>query len=294
MILAIVALAFQQPVPPTKTPLPAPAPVQALPPISVAPPAPPAPDKVIATVNGQKIYAREVAGYIWEWNMGPTLESFTTLAILQQEADRRKVVVSDSEVTARAQSQLAEYQARLPKGQDMMAALKQRGITMSRLVVFCRTQLLLEKIASLDFKPENYVRVASIIVGQKDETTAALSVALASANAAYDALKKGDPWVTVIQKYSTQEQFAAGGGERGWILIADLPKEIQAEAATAKVNGYLPPAKDQHGVEVFRVEGHGQTATPGEMTTLKSRYLGEIERAMITQLQKNAKIEYSY
>ena len=217
-----------------------------------------------------------------------------SLAIVEQAAAQRGITVSDAELHTRMTTELQQIQPRVPKGQDLLKFLRDHAVPPSRIAISIRTQMLLEKLADIDFKPDKYVRVASLIIRQKDETTAALSAALASANAAYAALNKGDAWDGVIQKYSTMENAAANHGERGWVAVSDMPKEIQNSALTVKLNGYLPPTQDQNGIEIFRVEARGKDATPAELVELKSRYLPAIGQAIMQQLQKNAKIEYSY
>jgi parvulin-like peptidyl-prolyl isomerase len=293
MIFSLLGLMLaQQPTAPAPTTTPQTQPP--LPTISMTAPLPPDPNKVVETINGQKIYARDVAGYVYQWSIGRTMEAIKNLTLMQQEADRRGIKVTDAEIRTRIEGQLQQVRPRVPKGQDFETFLIQQGYPISYFVVYFKAQLLLEKMADADFKPDQYVKYGALMIRPKDETTASLSAALTSANTAYAELKRGGAWDNVLKKYATIETTTTNGGDRGWLPISALPAESQKAAISAKAMDFLPPVKDENGIEIFRIEAKGKDATATELTDLKQRMLPYIERSIITDLQAKAKIETSF
>src|SRR5579872_5532818 len=213
-------------------------------------PAPPSADKAVITVNGHPILAKDVAAYLWDWSAPQVGQALITRELVEQEATKRSVKATDAEVSARVQDFYRQMATRLPKGTDITDYLRKQGAPSSRVALELRVQVLLEKLTQQDFKLDDYVRVATVLIRPKDQTSTSLSAALKAANDAYAGLKKGDDWEKIVTQYTTEQRAAANHGELGWLSINEFPKEIAGDIATLKLNGYTQPVQTGNGIQI--------------------------------------------
>jgi peptidyl-prolyl cis-trans isomerase SurA len=257
----------------------------------LVPPAAPAPDKTVLTVNGQAITAKQMEPFLWDWFSVRTGKALGLLVAVEQEAAKHKVTISEKEVDDAVQVDLKQLLTKAPPGQDSLKWLRDQGESLSTIQFTERLKLLITKLAALDFKTEDYVKVSTIVVRPKDETTTAVTAAGAAADAAMAALQHGDPWDAVVLKSTTDQRAAANHGELGWRPISEFPSEIKKDLTTIKLNGYTKPVQTPNGFQIFRVEARGKDAAPQEITELKERYLPQLSQNVLKQIQSTAKIE---
>jgi hypothetical protein len=277
LLLAAITLAIQKPVPTPST-------VPALPP----------PTKVVISVNGHTITAKELEGYLWDWNASQVGQALITLELIRQEAAKTGVVVSESEVKDKVDLEAQMIAARGPKGIPVDEALRKVGVPRSRIELGIRAQLLMEGIAGKSFKGVDFDRVATIIVRPKTQSSDDMKTAVSNADAAYAALQKGDDWGKVLTEYATDSQVVKNQGELGWVKIDQFPDPAKAELATLKSGGFTKPVITPNGIQIFKLETRGKDGTAAEMSSLKSQYLSSAERDIVARLQKNAKITTSF
>lgn len=258
------------------------------------PPTAPPPDKVVLTVNGQAIKAKELDAYLWDWKVDQVAQTIAVFTLITQECKKLGIVIDPAEVKRRVDMQVQQIVATAPKGTSVSAALKAKGASKSLIEFQNRAQLMLEKLASKDFKKENYYQVSTLVIRPKSETAADLQAALTSATSAYTSLLKGDPWEKVISLNATEANNINGHGEIGWVPVDQFPKSVQSDLSTLPIGGYTRPAQTNNGLQIFRLEAKGKDATPAQLTELRGRYLGSQERDLVGRLQKNAKIVTSY
>lgn len=258
-------------------------------------PAPPAPDKVVITVNGHTILAKEVEGYLWEWNAAQVGQALTAFALISQEATKQGIVLKDADVRSKVNMEVQRILASAPKGSATTdEALKARGVARSRIEFGVRAQMLMEALAGKDFKAEDFVRVSTLIVRPKTESAVDVQDSLSKANNAYTALEKGDLWDKVLSSYGTDPQAARNHGDLGWLKLDQFPPTSRAELVSLKVNGYTKPVQTPNGLQIFRLEARGKDATPQDLSEVKARLLATQERDIMDRLQKQAKITTAY
>jgi hypothetical protein len=257
-------------------------------------PALPAPNKVVVTVNGHPILAKEVEAYLWEWNAPQVGQLLTVLELLRQEAAKENVTVTPEEVQQKVNIQVEQLMAGAPKGAKTSDVLMARNMSPSRLNLMVRGQLTLEKLAAKQFKPTEFVRIATIIVHPKSAAAADQQEALTKVGAAYSALKKGDSWDTVLKAYATEPQSIQSNGELGWRSEDQFPAATRMELDTMKLNGFTKPIQTPTGYQIFRLETRGKDASPGELAEAKVQFVSQEERAIVQHLQQGAKIVNSY
>lgn len=259
-------------------------------PVIVVPP-PPAPNQTVETVNGQAITSKELEPFLWDWYGSQVEQVIATLTVIDQAASQHKVAVTEKEIEDDAQKTYKQTMMRAPSGQDPNKWMKDHGAPISAFRYRARMELLLEKLAMLDFKPELYVKVSRLVIQPKDETTAGVKAAATAADEAEVALQKGEPWASVVARNSTNPQTAANHGELGWLPIAAFPQEVQQQFATMKLNTYTKPVSLQGAWQIFLLEVRGKDASPQEIAELKQTNLHQLVQDELSKLQKAAKIE---
>ncbi len=250
--------------------------------------------KVVLTVNGHKYTGKEVADFAYAWNPSMAGQIMTIYQLVQDEAVKRGVKVTDAQVSQEVATQLQQFQASIPKGTSLEEALQQRGSTRFQLTHMSRIRLLLKGLTELDFKPDKYVKVAVLVIQPKSPSTDDAQAAIKSANAAYDALQKGQSWDTVLSQYATEPRLSATHGEIGWAPLEQLPPDAQTQIKTLKVNGFTKPLQSPSGWQIFRLEANGKDASTTDISEMKSRFLQNAPGELVNKLMKEAKITTAY
>jgi foldase protein PrsA len=98
---------------------------------------------IVATVNGSQISRLTLISELEKKDGKTVLETLVTERLILQEADRRTVTVSDSEV----KGEIANIEKSVSKqGQNLDTLLSQQGMTRNDLLKQVKIQLLLKKI----------------------------------------------------------------------------------------------------------------------------------------------------
>ena len=254
----------------------------------------PRPDQALAKVNGVEIKASEIEDLLWEARGAEILTEFIYYRVAKQEADRLKIIVTDSEVNEAVAKELKSLKANFPEGTSDEDALAQGGQSSGRLRLATRTNLLLTKIAFSDFDPKLYVRVSTIIVKPKSNSAADLSTAILACQSAYSRLQKGEKWETLVDELVEETQGRQARGYLGWRLISAFPEESQKEFLTIKDAGVTKPVQTSNGIQIFRIEGRGSSLKTGDLDQMKLE-LGEILRNnAVNKISKTLKVERLY
>ncbi len=254
----------------------------------------PRPDQALAKVNGVEIKASEIEDLLWEARGAEILTEFIYYRVAKQEADRLKIIVTDSEVNEAVAKELKSLKANFPEGTSDEDALAQGGQSAGRLRLATRTNLLLTKIAFADFDPKLYVRVSTIIVKPKSNSASDLSTAISACQSAYSRLQKGEKWETLVDELVEETQGRQARGYLGWRLISAFPEESQKEFLTIKDGGVTKPVQTSNGIQIFRIEGRGSSLKTGDLDQMKLE-LGEILRNnAVNKISKTLKVERLY
>jgi hypothetical protein len=261
---------------------------------SSAPPALPAPDKVVIKVNDHAITAHDLEPYVWDWASYAVGQELINYEMIRQAAEKRGIKIADADVEQAVSNELQRDQTQFPKGMPVQEAMRRSGRTRSRLALQIRSSLLLQKMVMLDFDQAKFVRVSTIVIRPKTQSAADVQTALTAAKTAYDALQRGMDWDKAIQQYATDQQAQLQHGEIGWVQIADFPEVTRPELPSLKLMSYTNPVITSNGIQIFRLEARGKDATPGELSQLKATYQQRAAKPLLDKLRADAKIETAY
>ena len=289
-LTALAALAlFQGTAPQTPVPTPPPARVPTSASVVAAPR--PAPDAVVATIDGKPVTAGQIENYLWAWKERDVVREFADYQIVADEAAKKGLTATDDEIRARIDAQLAGAKASLPAGQTIEGVLRERNVDPSRLALSARTAVLLDKIAAQDFKPANFVRIDALLFRNADGTPLAVAKATKDANAASASLAAGKPWDAVV-KSSTAPLGTAQAIPPTWVPLDKLPDDLRAQVVPLKAQSATKPIPGPNGVQILHVVERGDAAPPADLDAARTQFVGNARSVVLQRLRATAKIEY--
>jgi parvulin-like peptidyl-prolyl isomerase len=248
------------------------------------------PQAAAVKIDGTTITRGELAGWLWEWRGHEAVEEAVQLFLLEREAKAQSVTVSAQEADLEFARRLEEAR----KGADpgaFEASMRQQGFGYSRLYLRLRMDLLAQKLVEKEFRPEDHVKVSTILFATPGGSVEELQKAIQSANEAYTKLESGADWRQVLQSTGVSGTVLESGGLIGWRAVSVFPSAIQAQLREATKGKVLKPVQTQNGIQIFRVEAQGAKASPEELAELRTAYLAEARPNLMRRLKERAKIE---
>jgi parvulin-like peptidyl-prolyl isomerase len=258
-------------------------------------PAPlPAPDTVVATVNGEPIRAGELIQASYEWFAATAVEELILERVIEQEARAQRVTVSNAEVEARYKQQLQNAESQVPPGMSLDDFLKRNQFPPSRLFARIRSQLLVEKLVERQVNLDDFVEYSQLVIRiqgntpeQQEENTPA---AEAKAQEAYQKIKEGLDFAEAVKEYSEDPFSKDRGGKMNWqninFIVPDLRQKLQA----MQPGEISEPFKMMGSYYIIRKERTGSQASPEEQQELREQAVRLQIGEYIRQLQSKAKI----
>jgi hypothetical protein len=254
-------------------------------------PSAPAPNAVLAKVNGVPITQGDVEKLLWDWAGPEVTNDLVLFQLIRSRAALDKIAVSPAEVEQAYQKQIAEIKKNVPPGQDFDTFIREKGFPKSRLYLHIQADLLITKIVDLKFKPSDYISVSTLVVKTKSQTPADLKEASSRADDVYSRLKKGEDWDKVLASTDQSQETITSHGVLGWRAIEAFPALTKMEFKTLKAKEYTHPTVTKNGLQIFRIDAFGTTADAASIAELKKQYEDRAKNTLVPELQKSAKIE---
>lgn len=250
----------------------------------------PKPDAIVGTVNGKNITAEDVQKLLWDWNAFQVTQEIIGAAIVEDAAKAEGISVAHEEVVARLEGEIGQMRSTIRPGWTFEDELRAQNASYSRLYLRTRTQLLSEKVVLKEFRPQNVRLINQIIVRPKDELEASRLAAKERADKVTEALKKGDTWSSVVQRFSDDESTKMVDGRVGWIPISELPLDARESAKKLKEGEWTGPISLAGGFVFFRLEKMGPPPA-NEFEASKTAYLSRNLRTFYQSVQEKAVFE---
>lgn len=251
----------------------------------------PAQNQVLARVNGVEIKAMDVEPLLWEWRKNEVVNELITYALVKGATSKLGIDVPDAEVKKELESLIGNIKATLPPGRTIESAMEQEGTAPSRLFIRVKTEILLRKYIVRDLKPDEWVKVSTIVIKPASANTADLKVALEKADKAYNRLVGGENWSQVLISVTDDERARTSEGVVGWRQKSVFPETVAKEMDTLKKGGFTKPAQTQNGIQIFRIDALGKTATAEETLEMQASFVAGQRQAVLAKMREAAKIE---
>ncbi|MBA3726204.1 MAG: peptidylprolyl isomerase [Armatimonadetes bacterium] len=249
----------------------------------------PADSTVVAVVNGKNITAAQAQAVLWDWYAYDATEDLIVAVMVDDAAKKAGVTASPEEIANRLTGLIDEAKKSLPPGSDLDSELRKMAMSRSRLALRSRIEVLVKKIAALQFKPEDSRKLAWIYFAPRSAGEAGKAEAKSRADTATDRLKKGEEWGAVVQSASDHQTSKPTGGLLGWIQVSELPSEVKSSLTGLKQGGTTGVIESSGTYAIYRVES--DTPPLAELARLKEQFLSRNLGKVYDQIRKEAKVE---
>jgi len=256
----------------------------------------------IATVNGQKITKEDLYNAMYENAGSATLDNMVTELLIEQEAEKQDIAVTDNDVQKRLDKIIEQN---FSSEAEFEQALMMYNMTRGDMEKNIKTELLMTGILRKDiqiseeemkeyfddnrsyFDSEEEVKVRHILV--KDEK---------DANSILGELRNGADFAELANEKSI-DGSKEDGGDLGFVKRQDVVKEFGDVAFTLAENEISDVVKTEYGYHILQVlekrpakeAVYEDCKVDIEDLILQSK-VNELAGSRIMELKGNAKIEY--
>jgi parvulin-like peptidyl-prolyl isomerase len=244
---------------------------------------------VVGIVNGKTITAAMVQQFLWDWAAYDATQELMTGVMVEDAAKEAGVTASDKEIFDYMETLVVDLRKSLPPGRTIEQEVKAKGIAMSRLLMRSRIEVLVKKIATQRFKPEDARKLSRLVVIAKGSDEAAKAEAKKRAADALTRLRSGADWTTVVNEVSEDNQTKRTAGAIGWLALmefgdgAALIKDVPA-------GGYSDPVEFGTTFTIYRVEAVGPPPED-EVQKVREGFLGRNTKLIYEELERKAHME---
>ncbi|MEI7025768.1 peptidylprolyl isomerase [Paenibacillus sp. y28] len=238
--------------------------------------------EAVATVNGEVITKDVLYDELVKQGGTQTLDTLITKKLLEQEAKKRNVTVTDEDVN----SQLEDIKKSFPSEEEFTMALTQYGMTLDQLKEQIRPQALVTKILTPEiqlsdddkkkyfednkasYNKAEQIKASHILVATKEEADAILAQ-----------LKNGADFATLAKEKSTDTGSKANGGDLGYFERGKMVTEFDDAAFKLNVGETTTaPVQTQFGFHIIKLVDK----KPAVTATYEDKK-AEVEKQMITE-----------
>lgn len=255
-----------------------------------------------AKVNGEKVTKDELYQIMYKQGGEAALDNLITERLIQQEANKQKIAVTDQDV----ETELADIKARFPNEQQFNDILAQNNLTLEKLKEELRTQVKVTKLFEgkmdlTDTKVKEYFEKNQNRYGKPEqiELSHILVEKKETADKILSDLKGGADFATVAKAQSTDPGSKDAGGSLGLYSKGQGFDPVFEEAAFKLGKGELSGVVEtSFGYHIIKVTDKKEAVLPNfDQTQTKVRkdmVMEEMNNKMgewVEGLKSNAKIE---
>ena len=219
----------------------------------------------VATVNGQKITKEELFEKLLQQDQGMTLEAMITEILIEQEAGKSDVRVTDEEI----EQEIEKVKQQFASDLHFQMALSQYGMTVDDLKEQARSNLLVKKILlpeievteealqqyfadhKEDYEEPEQVKARHILVES-----------LAEAEEVKRQLDQGADFAELASEKSTDPGSKDQGGDLGYFERGLMAPEFEEVAFSLQPGQISAPVQTDFGYHIIKVEDHKVAHSP--------------------------------
>ena len=213
--------------------------------------------EIVATVGDSKITKDELYDKLVEQGGSNILSQMIDAEIINQEAKKEKIQVTDEEIDAEMENYMAQY-----GGEEMFeSVLQQSGLTKDDLkgdiIQYIQIEKLVDsRIFITDEEIKEYFEENKDKLGQEEQVKAS-HILVEDEKTAKDLKKQlddGADFAELAKEHSTDPGSAENGGELGFFGKGKMVKEFEDVAFATKVGEISEPVKSEKGYHIIKVE----------------------------------------
>ncbi|WP_309086900.1 peptidylprolyl isomerase [Domibacillus sp.] len=214
--------------------------------------------ETIAEVGGTKITKDELYDSLVKMYGADAAESLIADKIVEKEATKEKVQVTDKEIQEELDATIESYGGE----EAYKSALESSGMTEAdmkeEIKVYLETVKLLEpRIEITDEEIETYFdeNKDTFTTSEQVEASHILVDDEATAKEVTAKLADGGDFESLAKEYSTDTTSAENGGELGYFGTGEMTEEFEKAAFAMEIGEISEPVKTDYGYHIIKVTG---------------------------------------
>lgn len=214
-------------------------------------------EDVVAKINDEVITKDELYETLVEQNGEQVLNLLIAEKIINLEAKKQKVDVSEEDIQNNIDKIIKNYGGE----EEFNQAIEQYGYTLEDLKKDIATNVKIKKLLepNISISEEemlNYFETNKETFNQKEEVRARhiLVATEEEAKEVLEKLKAGGDFSELAKEYSLDESNKESGGELGFFGRGKMVAEFEETAFTLKLNEISEPVKTDYGYHIIEVE----------------------------------------
>lgn len=216
-------------------------------------------DSVVAMVGDASISEDELQQTLLDQYGADALDVLITNKLIELEADKQKITVSDEEV----EEELATLSESYGGETALEEAVVATGMTMDDvredIINYIKTEKLLEpRIEITDEELQTYFdeNKDTFATAEQVQASHILVADEATANEVKSKLDAGEDFSELAKEYSTDTTTAESGGDLGYFSSGDMVAEFEEVAFALGVDEISAPVKTEYGYHIIKVVDH--------------------------------------
>ncbi|MCJ8009955.1 peptidylprolyl isomerase [Lederbergia wuyishanensis] len=214
--------------------------------------------EIAANVGGEKITQAELNDVLVKRYGQDTLDSLIEKKVIELEAKKEKVKISDKEKEEEMNQYIEQY-----GGKDAFdAALKQSGLSKKDIeqdvIQYLSIKKMLEpKIKITEDDMKKYFEENKDSFDEKEQVQAShiLVDDEKTAEEVEKKIKEGKDFAELAKEYSKDPGSAQNGGDLGYFGKGKMVKEFEDKAFSMKIGEISEPVKTEHGYHIIKLTG---------------------------------------
>jgi foldase protein PrsA len=216
-------------------------------------------DSVVATVGDASISEDELQQTLLDQYGADALDVLITNKLIELEADKQKITVSDEEVEEELATLAESYGGETALEEAVVAT----GMTMDDvrddIINYIKTEKLIEpRIEITDEELQTYFdeNKDTFATAEQVQASHILVADEATVNEVKSKLDAGEDFSELAKEYSTDTTTAESGGDLGYFSSGDMVAEFEEVAFALGVDEISAPVKTEYGYHIIKVVDH--------------------------------------
>lgn len=212
--------------------------------------------EVVASVDGEKISKDDLYNELVKLNGQQALDSLISQKIVELEAKKQSIEISDSEI----QKEMEKYYEYYGGQEGFLQALEMNGYSLDDVKKDLATNIKVKKlmeprISITEEEKEKYFEENKAEFAQEKQVKAShiLVDTLEKANEVEEKLASGGDFAQLAQEYSTDAATKENGGDLGFFGAGEMVTEFEEAAFSLNVGEVSEPVKTEYGYHIIKV-----------------------------------------
>lgn len=214
-------------------------------------------NEVVGKVNGEEITKDELYEFLVKQNGQQALETLITEKIIEMEADKENVKVSEEELQERMDEIISQY----GDEEAFKQALENYGYSIEDVEKDIEMNMVIEKllepqITITDEEMESFFEENKQMFDTQEQVKAShiLVETEEEAKEIKEKLNANEDFAELAKEYSTDTVTKEKGGDLGFFGRGDMVSEFEEAAFSLEIGEISEPVKSEYGYHIIKVE----------------------------------------